>query len=156
MNIRTITTGDYSQIINVVDDWWGGRAMRDMLPKLFFTHFQNTSFIADQTGERIGFLIGLLSQTYLDEAYIHFVGVHPRYRNAGVGQMLYERFFEVARGAGRHIVRCVTSPSNKTSIAFHRRMGFVMEQSEFEVDGIPIAPDYDGQGGHRVLFARHI
>ncbi|WP_254068526.1 GNAT family N-acetyltransferase [Brevibacillus sp. 7WMA2] len=53
--------------------------MADMLPKLFFEHFTYTasfSFIAEKNGELLGFLIGFLSQTHRDEAYIHFVGIH--------------------------------------------------------------------------------
>jgi hypothetical protein len=33
MNIRHIEPADYAAIIPVVDDWWGVRPMRDMLPK---------------------------------------------------------------------------------------------------------------------------
>jgi ribosomal protein S18 acetylase RimI-like enzyme len=89
ISLRPVEPEDYAPIIQVIDEWWGGRAMRDMLPKLFFVHFHETSFIAEADGIRVGFLIGFLSQTYPSEAYIHFVGVHPDYRMAGVGRRLY-------------------------------------------------------------------
>ena len=154
ITLRAITPDDYVPIIEVVDAWWGGRAMRDMLPRLFFTHIKNTSVIAVHEQQRVGFLIGLLSQSYADEAYIHFVGVHPDYRQAGLGRLLYERFFDVVRQHGRSLVRCVTAPINKTSIAFHTHMGFVMQPSPYQIDGIPIARDYDGHNGDRVLFVK--
>jgi ribosomal protein S18 acetylase RimI-like enzyme len=66
--------------------------MSDKLPKLFFDHFKNTSFIAEKDGKIVGFLIGFLSQTYPEEAYIHFVGVHPDYRKHGIGRQLYNDF----------------------------------------------------------------
>ncbi|HEX2621271.1 MAG TPA: GNAT family N-acetyltransferase, partial [Phototrophicaceae bacterium] len=110
LTLRHATPDDYSPIIRVINDWWGGRQMADMLPKLFFVHFRDTSFIAEnETGERVGFLIGFQSQTDPDEAYIHFVGVHPDYRQHGLGRMLYERFFEAAQGRGCQRVRCLTS-----------------------------------------------
>jgi hypothetical protein len=43
--IRHAEPSDYESIISVVDEWWGGRRMAAMLPKLFFVHFQPTSFI---------------------------------------------------------------------------------------------------------------
>jgi ribosomal protein S18 acetylase RimI-like enzyme len=151
-HIRPIEPTDYSSIISVVNDWWGARNMSDMLPKLFFIHFLKTNFVAERSSKIVGFLIGFLSQTFQDEAYIHFAGVHPDYRKMGLGRVLYERSFEVVRNLGRTVVRCVTSPVNKSSIAFHLRMGFSVERSETTVEGISVAENYDGYGGDRVLF----
>lgn len=130
--------------------------MRDMLPKLFFTHFRETSFIAEQEDEIVGFLNGFFSQTLTDEAYIHFVGVHPDFRKAGIARLLYERFFETVRAQGKHTIRCVTAPINKTSIAFHTRMGFEIERGDVLVDGISAHSNYDGKGESRVLFVKHL
>jgi ribosomal protein S18 acetylase RimI-like enzyme len=154
VDIRHAEPSDYQPIISVINDWWGGRNMSDMLPKLFFNHFRETSFVAESSGKIVGFLIGFLSQTFQDEAYIHFAGVHPDYRKMGLGRVLYERFFEVARNLGRTVVRCVTSPVNKGSIAFHLRMGFSIERSETIVEGICVAKNYDGHGSDRVLFSK--
>ncbi len=33
---RNIREEDHREIIRVVDDWWGGRRMSGMLPRLFF------------------------------------------------------------------------------------------------------------------------
>lgn len=154
MQIRNAEPRDYYFVSAVINDWWGGRQMRDMLPKLFFTHFRETSFIVEENKAIVGFLNGFYSQTFPDEAYIHFVGVHPDYRTAGVARMLYERLFEVVRANGRHVVRCVTSPVNKTSIAFHLRMGFEIEAGDQVEDGVSVHADYDGKGESRVLFVK--
>jgi ribosomal protein S18 acetylase RimI-like enzyme len=130
--------------------------MRDMLPKLFFTHFRETSFVAQENDKMVGFLNGFLSQTFPDEAYIHFVGVHPGYRKAGVARQLYEKFFDTVRANSRHTVRCVTAPVNKTSIAFHQRMGFEIDPGDVTVDGISAHSNYDGQGESRVLFVKRV
>jgi ribosomal protein S18 acetylase RimI-like enzyme len=145
MTIRHAEPTDHARVAAVIDDWWGGRPMRDMLPRLFFTHFRDTSFVAEEDGELAGFLCGFLSQTYPDQAYVHFVGVSPDHRSAGLARELYERFFAAARTAGRLSVHCVTSPKNTGSIAFHERIGFEIEG---EVEG------YDGSGEARVLLAR--
>jgi predicted GNAT superfamily acetyltransferase len=156
IEIRHPNPEDYKPIITVINDWWGGRKMGDMLPKLFFIHFRDTSFVAESGGQIVGFLIGFLSQIYLDQAYIHFVGVHPDYRKMGVGRSLYEHFFQSVEKNGRNEIHCITAPINKTSIAFHRSMGFTFELSDTVIDGIPVAQDYDGPGSDRVLFRKTI
>ena len=145
--IRHPEPADYDAVIAVLDDWWDGRRMRDMLPRLFFTHFRETNFVAELDGELAGFLVGFLSQTLADEAYVHFVGVAPANRGAGVARALYERFFVAAEASGRTVVRCVTSPANEGSIAFHARLGFEQE---------PPRPGYDGPGEDRVLLSKRL
>ncbi|KQL52619.1 hypothetical protein AN964_03115 [Heyndrickxia shackletonii] len=156
MLIRKLQASDYKNVISVIDEWWGGRQMSDMLPKLFFVHFQSTSFIAEEDGNIIGFLVGFLSQTHGNEAYIHFIGVHPNYRKAGVARKLYEVFFETVKQKGCDTVRCVTSPINKTSIDFHTRLGFEVEEGDSIIEGVSIHSDYDGRGGSRVLFIKRL
>jgi len=143
--IRHADPDDYVRAIAVVDEWWGGREMAAMLPKLFFVHFRDTSFVAEDDGSFAGFLCGFRSQTHDDEAYIHFVGVDPARRGAGLGRALYARFF--AAVAPRAVVRAVTSPVNERSVAFHRALGFVVER---------VDDDYDGAGEARVLLVKHL
>jgi ribosomal protein S18 acetylase RimI-like enzyme len=140
--IRPAEAADYPRVHAVIDDWWGGRAMAAMLPKLFFVHFRDTSFVAeDDDGSLAGFLCGFRSQTFADEAYIHFVGVDPGRRTSGLGRALYERFFEAV--PDRTVVRAVTSPRNERSVAFHEALGFEVER---------VDDDYDGRGEARVLL----
>ncbi|WP_371925924.1 GNAT family N-acetyltransferase [Halobacillus sp. A5] len=140
----------------LINEWWGGRDMSDKLPKLFFDHFNNSSFIVEQDGKVIGFLIGFMSQSHLREAYIHFVGVHPDFRKHSIGKQLYDKFFKTAVKEDRSLVRAVTSPVNKGSIAYHTKMGFEIKDGDKEVDGISVFSDYDGPGQDRVLFVKHL
>jgi ribosomal protein S18 acetylase RimI-like enzyme len=143
--LRHADPADHAPVIERIDDWWGGRRVADMLPRLFFVHFRETSFVAEEDGRLAGFLCGFRSQTYADEAYVHFVGVDPGFRGRGVGRLLYERFFEAVRP--RSVVRCVTSPVNEDSVAFHTSLGFEVER---------VAGDYDGRGGDRVLMSKRL
>jgi ribosomal protein S18 acetylase RimI-like enzyme len=145
--IRHAKPSDYGRVIGRVNVWWGGRDMAPMLPKLFFLHFEGTSFVAEEGEDLVGFLIGFLSQTADNEAYIHFVGVAPEHRGEGLGRTLYERFFDEVRAQGRTSVRCVTSPVNQESVAFHEALGF-------EVDRL--VEDYDGPGEDRVLLVKRL
>jgi predicted GNAT superfamily acetyltransferase len=156
MYIRNIHETDYTPIITVIDSWWGGRQMADMLPRLFFTYFQKTSFVVELDTTLIAFLIGFVSQTHLTDAYIHFSGVHPDHRQQGIGEKLYQCFFDSVKARGCDTVRCVTSPVNKGSIAFHTRLGFQAEEGDTVVGDVPVKVAYDGEGQDRVLFVKKI
>ncbi|MFL5679780.1 MAG: GNAT family N-acetyltransferase [Chloroflexota bacterium] len=148
VTIRGVEDGDYDRIIGLLDAWWGGREMTDMLPRLFFTNFADTSFVAqDEDGSIVGFVCGFGSPARPGEAYVHFIGVDPRHRRRGVARLLYDRFAAEARAAGRTTLRALTSPVNEVSIAAHRALGF-------EVEGV--RRDYDGPGRDRVLFVRRL
>jgi ribosomal protein S18 acetylase RimI-like enzyme len=148
LQIRHANPSDYGRVIQHVNAWWGGREMAPMLPKLFFLHFEGTSFVAeDEEGNLVAFLIGFVSQTRPDEAYVHFVGVAPEHRGSGVGRRLYERFFDTVGQHGCTTVRCVTSPANSGSIAFHEALGFTVDR---------VVDDYDGPGEDRAVLVRQL
>ena len=147
IRLRTATAADYDRLIAVVDDWWG-RPIRHALGRVFLDHFYATSTVAeDEEGALAGFLIGFLSPSRPDAAYIHFVGVHPSLRGQGLARLLYERFFALAEANGRPLVSAITGPQNAGSIAFHTAMGFTVS---------PPIPGYDGEGSPKVLFQRRL
>jgi ribosomal protein S18 acetylase RimI-like enzyme len=159
---RRPTADDHGRVQEALGSWWGdlggaaGRTQRALLvPRLFLQHFGNTSTIVeDAEGRLTAFLIGFLSQARPDVAYVHFVGVDPELQRSGMGRLLYRWFFAVATARGAREVRCVTSPENVASRAFHARMGFLIEPGDRDVDGVPVQLDYDGPGLDRVSFVR--
>jgi RimJ/RimL family protein N-acetyltransferase len=127
LRLRPLEPGDQGRVVGVLDEWWG-RPIGGLLPRPFFTHFRETSFVLERRGELVGFLVGFLSQTHADEAYIHAVGIAPGDRGKGLGRLLYQRFFAVVAAHGRRRVRAVTSPVNTGSVEFHRRLGFAVTE----------------------------
>ncbi len=156
ITVRKAKPSDHASIIAALPDWWGGRDLTSMLPKLFLNHFYDTSFVIESRGRMIGFLIGFLSPSIKKEAYVHFMGIHPDFRKKGLGKILYERFFEICRKQNRTIVRACTSPVNAGSIAFHRKIGFQIETGDDEIGGIAFTRDYNRPDDHKVLFKRQI
>jgi L-amino acid N-acyltransferase YncA len=165
--IRPAEPSDYDRIVAVIDDWWG-RPVRAVLPRLFLDHFAGTSLVAERPrpaaahsaaeadaahdsaaqaaggdGGLAGFLVGFMSPSRPQEAYVHFAGVSPFHRRTGLARRLYGRFFQLARDDRRRVVRAITSPQNAASIAFHSALGFT-------VTG-PVR-DYHGPGADRILF----
>lgn len=142
--MRQARPADYDPIAAVMDQWWG-RPVLGSLPRLFLELFHQTSLVVEGPGGPEAFLVGILSPSDASSAYIHFVGVAPHARRRGLGRVLYEEFFELARADGRSAVTAVTSPLNSGSIAFHRSMSFT-------VTG-PVV-DYHGPGRDLMVFDR--
>ncbi|MEN9644194.1 MAG: hypothetical protein RL238_863 [Actinomycetota bacterium] len=143
---RTARPDDYDRVIAVVDEWWG-RPIAGNLSRLFLDHFHATSTVVEQADELVAFLVGFVSPSQPHLAYIHFVGVHPHHRRAGLANELYRGFFRTASAAGCTEVHAVTGSVNASSIAFHRRIGFTASEP---IEG------YDGPGTSLVTFTRPV
>jgi L-amino acid N-acyltransferase YncA len=148
---------DYPRVISVMDEWWGGRKIRSVLPRLWFQHFTGRSWVVETNdGRLMGFLVGFVSADRPDVAYVHVIGTNPNRRRHGLGRALYERFFEDARAAGARRVMGVTWPGNQVSVRFHRAMGFEPQAGPGAQNlyGTTAFADYDGDGDDRVVFSR--
>ena len=131
MSVRPASRADLDRIRDVQAAWWGGRDLTALLQPLFLENFASTSLILDDDdGSLAGFLIGFPSQDDPAAAYVHFVGVAPDHRGSGVGRALHDAFAQRMAERGISTVRCVTSPVNADSIAFHHRIGFVIEAED--------------------------
>jgi GNAT superfamily N-acetyltransferase len=159
IRFRRPTDADHARLVGKLDDWWGGRKIHHLLPRLWLQHFTRTSWIAeDEAGALIGFLVGFVSPDHPDQAYIHMVATSPNLRKQGLGRALYERFFEDVRAHGVHRVTAITWPANRVSVGFHRAMGFVPDDGPGtqRLYGTPAYPAYDGEGDDRTVFSREI
>jgi ribosomal protein S18 acetylase RimI-like enzyme len=159
ITFRRPTEDDYTPIIRVVDDWWGGRNLSKLLPRLWLQHFTGTSWLAETEDGRIaGFLIGFLSPDHPDTAYSHMVATNPNLRRAGLGAALYQRFFADARAGGRTQVKAVTWPGNRISLAFHRSIGFEIAKGPGSQNlyGTPSLSGYDFDREDRTIMVRRI
>jgi GNAT superfamily N-acetyltransferase len=151
--LRQLHPGDFEGIVSVVDDWWG-RPVRDKVPRLFFDHFWSTIFVAECSGVPAGVIIGFLSPSQPTAAYVHLIGVDPRHCGHGLGTLLYERFFTIAREHNRVEVWAVTSPQNRGSIEFHGHLGFSIWPGDREENGVSVHSDYEPSGASRVVFVK--
>jgi ribosomal protein S18 acetylase RimI-like enzyme len=159
IRFRRPEEADHRRLVGLVDEWWGGRRLHPLFPRLWFQHFTGTSWIAeDGTGAPVGFLVGFVSPDHPDRAYVHLVATSPNHRRRGLGRMLYERFFDdVSRGGARQ-VSAVTWPGNRLSINFHRAMGFRVDDGPGtqRLYGTPAYADYDAAGDDKVVFIRDL
>ncbi len=159
LRFRRPTEADHPVVVAVVDEWWGGRRVRALLPRLWFQHFAGSSWIVESEDGRLqGFLVGFVSPDHPTEAYVHMVGTNPNRRKRGLGRALYERFFDDARAKGAGRVKAVTWPGNQISVRFHTAMGFRPDDGPGtqRLYGSIAYPDYDGEGEDRVHFIRDL
>jgi ribosomal protein S18 acetylase RimI-like enzyme len=156
VTFRRPVEADHRFLVDRVDEWWGGRKVRQLLPRLWLRHFTGTSWIAeDPSGAIVGFLVGFISPDDPANACIHMAATSPNQRRNGLGRALYDRFLADARASGVRRVTAVTWPGNQVSVGFHRAMGFLPDEGPGtqRLYGTPAYPDYDGDGQDRVVFS---
>lgn len=163
-DVRHPVEDDHPRVTAVLGDWWDGlggdagdqyRSM--LLPRLFFQHFTDTSYVLDLPGGALGaFLVGFVSQSRPTVGYIHVVGVAPQLRRTGVGAALYQRFFADMAARGVREVHAITGVANRRSVAFHTGLGFTLQPGDTEVDGLPLHRDYDAPGMDAFTFVKHL
>jgi ribosomal protein S18 acetylase RimI-like enzyme len=159
VTFRRPTEADYATVSRVIDDWWGGRQLDHGLPRLWLQHFTGTSWLAETAEGRLaGFLVGFLSPDKPHVAYCHMVATNPNLRRRGLGRALYERFFDDARAGGRSVVGAITWPANRTSIAFHRALGFEIQggPESQNLYGTPAWAGYDFDREDRAILSRRL
>lgn len=156
VTIRNGRSSDHENVVSVMPEWWDGRDLSASVLKIFFIHFNNTTYIAEINENLVGFLVGFMSQSEENVGYIHFVGIHPKYRKTGLGRLLFHRFYEACKTNNRSIVKSCTSPINKLSIHFHQRMGFAIEPGDGIIDGVPVTLNYLGKNNPKVLFRKDL
>jgi ribosomal protein S18 acetylase RimI-like enzyme len=159
VTLRRPSESDYERMVGVVDDWWDGRSLHVLLPRLWLQHFTGTSWLAEDDGGRLaGFLVGFQSPDDPSAAYCHMIATDPNLRGRGLGRRLYERFFEDMRDRGATSVHAVTWPGNRRSVAFHRAMGFTIDAGPGAQNlyGTPAFAGYDYGSEDRVVLLREL
>jgi L-amino acid N-acyltransferase YncA len=159
LTFRRPVEADYPRVIDVVDEWWGGRKMRAVLPRMWFQHFTGTSWILETTAGRLaGFAVAFVSQDDPTTGYVRMIAADPNWRRGGLGRALYARVFDDLQARGVRRVRAITWPGNRVSVAFHLAMGFRVDDGPGtqRLYGTPAYADYDGEGEDRVVFTREL
>ena len=166
---RRPTESDYAALAGLVDEWWDGRVLQGLLPRLWFRHFAGTSWIAEVADEVAtrsaasavqpqiaGFLIGFLSPGHEGIAVLHAVGVHPTHRRQHFGRLLVDHFLEDARRAGAGRVEAMVWPGNRRGFGFLTALSFSPspDPAARPIYGIPAFEGYDFGTEDRARFGR--
>lgn len=150
---------DHRRLVGVVDDWWGGRKLSHLLPRLWLQFFTGTSWIAESAdGELGGFLIGFVSPDDPSVGYVHMIGTNPNLRRRGLGRELYRHYCDDVAARGVREVRAITWAGNRVSIGFHTAIGFRVDDGPGtqRLYGTTAYPDYEGDGLDMVVFRKRL
>jgi ribosomal protein S18 acetylase RimI-like enzyme len=159
LRLRRPMEADHPRLVAIVDDWWGGRRLHDLLPRLWLQFFTGTSWIAEtRDGRLAGFLIGFISPDDPTLAYIHMVASNPELRKQAVGRAMYEAFLQDVAGRGARQAKAITWAGNTVSIGFHLAMGFQIVEGPGtrQIMGVTAFPDHGYPGEDRVVFVRGV
>jgi GNAT superfamily N-acetyltransferase len=159
LTFRRPVEADHRRLVVVVDDWWGGRQLSHLLPRLWLQFFAGASWIAELAdGAPAGFLIGFVSPDDPTVGYVHMIATNPNHRKHGLGRDLYQRFCDDVAARGVREVRAITWAGNRVSIAFHTSIGFRVDDGPGtqRLYGTTAYPDYEGDGRDMVVFRRRL
>jgi len=157
--LRHPSEDDHGRVAAVIDHWFGGRRIGQLVSRSWFRHFSHTSWVADSDrGRPEGLLIGYLSPDRPSEAVIHLVGVDPNRRRRGVGRALIDAFVEDVRRRGATTVTAVAWPDDPVAMAFFQSCRFEPDAGPGtqRLYGVSAFPDYDGSGEDRAVLRREI
>jgi ribosomal protein S18 acetylase RimI-like enzyme len=152
---RPATEEDHAAIIEVADEWAGGRHVRATLPWVWLRHFASTSLVAETAdGLLAGFLIGFVSPDRRGDAAMISIGVRPRLRRNGIGRELISRFGVVVKPLGATAVETVVWPGDQVLVRFLTGIGFRVEAGPGTQNryGTPSFSDLDGEHEDRAIF----
>jgi ribosomal protein S18 acetylase RimI-like enzyme len=143
IRIEPMTVCDLAAVLAEHERFWGERDLRFLHLKALVHEFGDTCLVARGPGGRIdGYLLGFTTPSRT--GYIHAVAVRDEARGAGCGTALYRAFATAAAGHGADHLKAITNVINTGSVAYHRRLGFHVEQVE----------DYDGPGVPMMVMTR--
>jgi ribosomal protein S18 acetylase RimI-like enzyme len=101
LTFRRSVEADHRRLVAVVDDWWGGRQLAHLLPRLWLQFFTGTSWIAEApAGALAGFLIGFVRPDDPTIGYVHMIATSPNRRKRGLGRQPYQHFSARPHGRG--------------------------------------------------------
>ncbi len=141
---RPLRAADYTRARAVVDGWFGP-PVGLVMHRLFFDQLGPSGvWMEEPGGAPAGFLLGLVSESEPDLAYVHMHVVAPAWRGRGAGERLYAEFCARAADRGCRRVRALAAPDRAASRRFHERLGFEGTDE----------PGYLGPGGDRTVYER--
>jgi ribosomal-protein-alanine N-acetyltransferase len=114
-------------------------------PALYMTiasHWQDGFIVAERYGEILGFIAGTIESR--EESRVLMFAVKDKYRNQGIGTMLFTEFIRRSAMTGVRRITLEVRVSNRRAIDFYTRFSFVI---------VSLLPMYysDGEDGYKMI-----
>ena len=129
VTIRRMTDEDLSQV-NEISHSLFGKERVSTWPQAVEAHWKQhrptLSFVAEQDGQVIGFLLGGIRRARRMvplAGWIDMLGVHPDYQREGIGRRLVEVFSEECKKSSA-VISVAIKKNDKPLKKFFNKMGF--------------------------------
>ena len=152
--VTVCTKEDFDQVLAELDQFWEHDRTSTLHHPTIIYEFGNSSFVIKEKGRVLAYLFGFLSQTEY-AGYVHLLSVRRGFRRQGLANRLYAHFEQFARSRGCTMLKAITSPVNRLSIAFHKSIGMLPTGGP-DSRGLPVVKDYAGPGRDRVVFLKYL
>ena len=96
-------------------------------------YFPDTSVVADDGGDIVGFISGFTVQARPDTLFVWQVGVHPDHHGRGIATRMLQALLQRPGAAGKRYIETTVTPSNAASLGLFngiaRRLDTVCKES---------------------------
>ncbi|PWB51845.1 MAG: hypothetical protein C3F06_09270 [Candidatus Methanoperedenaceae archaeon] len=128
--------------------------------KIILRYFGDYCFIAEENEQIIGFVLGIVPQSFQDTYFLWDIGVAPSYRGKGIGKRLVREVENELGKKGFKRIELTIDPANLLSRKLFEKMGFKNISGRvgktIEVQGYPAVKDYYKPGRHFMVFEKLI
>jgi L-2,4-diaminobutyric acid acetyltransferase len=80
-------------------------------------YFADTSVVADDDGQIVGFISGFTVQARPDTLFVWQVGVHPDHHGRGIATRMLKALLDRPSASGKRYIETTVTPSNEASLA---------------------------------------
>lgn len=143
--ITACTEQDFLQIVSDLKAFeWNSPGLGLHNPMLL-SEFPECALVVKDGATVVAYLFGLIGQRGRS-GYIQLIATRAGYKKQGHATRLHNQFVKHAKSIGCTIIKAVTAPTNRNSMAFHTKMGMTPK----------LMNDYGGPGEDRLLFTKPV
>lgn len=128
--------------------------------KIILRYFGDYCFIAEENGQIIGFVMGIVPQSFPGTYFLWEVGVDPSYQRQGIGEKLIREVENELKKHGFIRIELTIDPVNTPSQKLFEKMGYrnISEKigKTIEVQGNIAVQDYYKPGRHFMMYEKRI
>lgn len=128
--------------------------------KIILRYFGDYCFIAEETGQIVGFVMGIVPQSFPSTYFLWQIGVAPSYQGQGTGKKLVMEVENELKKLGFIRIEVTIDPVNLPSQKLFEKMGFqnISEKvgKTIKVEGKLAVRNYYKPGRHFMVYEKKI
>lgn len=128
--------------------------------KIILRYFGDCCFIAEDEGQIVGFVMGVVPQRFRETYFLWQIGVAPPSQGKGIGKKLLGEVEKEVKKKGLRRIEVTIDPLNLPSRKLFEKTGYrnISEKAgeTIEVEGKTAVKDYYKPGRHFMLYEKVI